>query len=65
MGSWVVKGTPRPLYPRKGKPVRIVNRLSGHQRLLEWVRKTSFLQCFYPRTSQPLTRRYTDYSTAA
>jgi hypothetical protein len=65
MGSWVVKVTPRPLDLRKRKPVPIANRLSGPQSLLGWARKISFPPGFDPRTTQPLTRRYMDYSIAA
>jgi hypothetical protein len=65
MGSWVVKVTPRPFYPRERKLIPILNRLSGPQNLLAWVRKISFLGRFDARTTQSLTRRYMDYCIAA
>jgi len=65
MGNWVIKVTPRPLYPRERQPVPIVKSLSGPRSLLGWVRKISFPRRFGPRTTQRLTRRYKDYSIAA
>jgi hypothetical protein len=55
---WVVKATPRPLYPQERDPVPIVQETGR-------VRKMLPLPAFDPRTLQPVASCYTDCVIAA
>jgi len=59
--GWLVKATPRQLYPRKEARYPLYRRLGEPQGLSKRVRKISPLPGFDPGTVKPVVSRYTDY----
>ena len=63
--GWVVKATPRPLYPPGKTQHTLYRRLGEPHSRSGRVRKISPPPGFHPRTAQPVASRYTDWAIPA
>jgi len=63
--GWVVKATPRLLYPREGPGTYCVGGWVGPRAGLYGCGKSRLPPAFYPRTLQPVASRYTDWAILA